>query len=101
MQMDREWEGAATGQDAEKQKPVTSDQGVKAEHHTHKLKEIPINWEWTDWLLGERKETGRFQCKKENKRSVELVIEALWFKGLCTVSYLPRHKSLAGQRWPF
>lgn len=38
--MDEEWEGAGTGQDAEKQKPVTSDQSVEAEHHTYELKEI-------------------------------------------------------------
>lgn len=32
--MHREWEGAATGQDVEKQKPVTSDQCIQAGHHT-------------------------------------------------------------------
>lgn len=73
----------------------------KAEHHTYKLKDIRINWEWPDWLLWERKETGCFECKKEDKRSVELVIEAPWFKGLRTASYLLRHNSLAGQKWPF
>lgn len=83
------------------QNPLTSDQRVKAEHHTYVLKEIPINWEWTDWLLRKRKGTGRFQCKVENKRSVELVIEAPRFKGLCRVSYLLPHKSLVGQRCPF
>lgn len=96
--MHGQWEGAATGQNAEKQKPGTSDSSFKAEHHTHTLKEIPVRWEWTDWLLGGKKASGCFQCKKENKGSVELVIEALWFKGLCGVSYLLRHKSLPGQR---
>lgn len=99
MQIDKEWEGA--GWDAEKQKPVPSDQSVEAEHHTYELKEIPTNWEWTDWLLGKRKGIGCFQCKMENKRSVELVIKALYFKGLHKVSYLLRHKSPAGQKCPF
>lgn len=53
--MDRVWEGAGAGQDAEKQKPLTSDPSVQAEHHTYELKEIPINWDQTDWLLGKRR----------------------------------------------
>lgn len=52
--------------------------------------------------MGKETELLLFQCKKGNKRSVELVIEALWFKGLCTTSsYLLRHKSQAEQKWPF
>ena len=54
---------------------------ITSEHH--KLKDVPVNWEWTDWLLWQRKGgTGCFQCKQGNKRSVEVVIEAQRFKGL-------------------
>lgn len=52
MQMDREWEGAGWIQ---KNKELTSDQSFKAEHITRPSSN-PINWERTDWLLGEKKE---------------------------------------------
>lgn len=83
-------------------KLVTSDQSDQAEHHTYTSSKKSV-WIGVDWLVakGKKKAIGCFQCKMENKRSVELVIKAVYFKGLHRVSYLLRHKSPAGQKCPF